>query len=410
MIVFTLCLGHISLVQANSDDALICSDICIRQANFLDFKDCLLTCRNILQQWHDQGIITEDTIPGLWDSRPEEDLSGMNDFDKRQKSAFVRIGKQRSHFLRIGRSVDNNFEGSMADDDDALDKEKRMSSFVRIGKSGQGIGSQDYNRRASSFVRIGKSDPAKRLSSFVRIGKKSSDGDVQGMETDLTDDEKAMENSLEDKYYNDYVDLYKQPKRASSFVRIGKKDDIDDHTMAKRPSSFVRIGRNPDEVFDDGNKRGTSSFVRIGRGGPFSRNAKGGRKRYSSFVRIGKRDDEPEAHKRLSSFVRIGKSSPIDEGAYDALAEENGIDKKASSFVRIGKSQSLTDEEVPFSQEKRMSSFVRIGKSFEDVEPQEDEKRVSSFVRIGKSWDDIPNPQEEKRASSFVRIGKSTSD
>jgi len=106
--------------------------------------------------------------------------------------------------------------------------EKRASAFVRIGRPSA------FNRRTSSFIRIGKNaapveaEADKRKDSFVRIG------------------------------------------RASAFVRIGRGSAAEGDG-SKRASSFIRIGKSskPDDSAIDvdttGNKRASSSFVRIGR-------------------------------------------------------------------------------------------------------------------------------------------------
>ncbi len=326
------CLSYISVsVAVNVRE--ICTNFCIDlikedQEEGISLETCVDYCAG-----HILARLEEES------AKPDSDWSVTNELNTMDKRKDGVPQRRVSSFVRIGRA--------------------NPSSFVRIGKA-----------RPSSFVRIGKARP----SSFVRIGK----------------------------------------ARPSSFVRIGKA----------RPSSFVRIGKKDDEKYfnedmpyydesfprEDGEKR-ASSFVRIGRSAgdqstdeleQFLRQAKS--RSSSSFVRIGKSGEGLDEDKRASSFVRIGKSSkPMDN------------EKRASSFVRIGKSGLYPNY-------KRLSSFVRIGKSDQDgqlIDGEEEgfghEKRASSFVRIGKA---VPSQVDgleeeavnEKRASSFVRIGKRSTE
>lgn len=105
-------------------------------------------------------------------------------------------------------------------------------------------------KRASAFVRIGRPSAFdRRTSSFIRIGKKSSPVEAEA-----------------DKRKDSFVRI----GRASAFVRIGRGSS-DESDGTKRASSFVRIGKSskPEdsaiEVDTNGNKRASSSFVRIGR-------------------------------------------------------------------------------------------------------------------------------------------------
>lgn len=306
-------------------------------------------------------------IKYAWSEDTDSDISHFANTEN-ANNKLVRNTRGLSSFVRIGKDGKDDVESANAN--------KRMSSFMRIGKSLD----DNTNKRMSSFMRIGKSldsdesEPDKRMSSFMRIGK-------------------SLENDIE------------PGKRMSSFMRIGKSFEEPD----KRMSSFMRIGKSLDSEPD---KR-MSSFMRIGK------SVDDLDKRPSAFMRIGKSGDsldEYDEQKRMSSFMRIGKSFPRD-----------GVDKRMSSFMRIGKSIPvvLEDGNIP---EKRMSSFMRIGKSLND----ETEKRMSSFMRIGKDGseqdtmnefipegkdsdiaealdenelDSLSNP--DKRISSFVRIGRS---
>ncbi|KAJ8299181.1 hypothetical protein KUTeg_023241 [Tegillarca granosa] len=270
-----------------------------------------------------------------------------------------------------------------------------LSSFVRIGKDGKdNVDSASANKRMSSFMRIGKSLDDKRMSSFMRIGKSlDSESEPDKRMSSFMRIGKSFENDIEPE------------KRLSSFMRIGKSLEEPD----KRMSSFMRIGKSLDSEPD---KR-MSSFMRIGK------SVDELEKRPSAFMRIGKSGDsldEYDEQKRMSSFMRIGKSFPRD-----------GVDKRLSSFMRIGKNIPVVLEDLSIPQ-KKMSSFMRIGKSLDDGQ----EKRMSSFMRIGKNGDEqntidgfIPEDKSSdlsealdedeldslanpnKRISSFVRIGRS---
>jgi len=123
-----------------------------------------------------------------------------------------------------------------------------IDACQREVESGSEIEEQ-FPKRASAFVRIGRPALDKRASSFIRIGRKQSPVDV-------VDEVKRK-------------DSFVRIGRPSAFVRIGKRQSGND---AKRASSFVRIGKSsepaesPIEVDTTGNKRTSSSFVRIGRG------------------------------------------------------------------------------------------------------------------------------------------------
>ena len=288
-----------------SDVIGFCACVCSPMDKFIyDVNRCVGECVQLLISDEEDDVMGNEFL--------ENDISP----GEKRKSSFVRIGRsadpalmrRTSSFVRIGKSLQQQQqEDSPFSFDD--DVSKRASSFVRIGKS------TNYPRflfkRPSSFVRIGQksvSAPAsRRASSFVRIGKSV------GQSLDDVSDKRA----------SSFVRIGKSlaeeeaAKRASSFVRIGKSSEaqhLREQLMRveglaaddKRASSFVRIGKSlrdgeePDQVIDniglypasgeagDSEKRGTSSFVRIGR------NSAGG-KRVSSFVRIGKRSAQPAA-------------------------------------------------------------------------------------------------------------------
>ncbi|KAH3882418.1 FMRFamide-related neuropeptides-like [Dreissena polymorpha] len=377
-----------------------------------------------------------------------DDLDRGVDLDKRI-SKFVRIGKALNSFVRIGRDnpqsdLFNYYSRNGAyndiypiiNPDDFRDNQKRMSSFVRIGKSkipefeDEDSYGADIEKRAGAFIRMGKFPSSafiERLedrmnsfghqpyytrtgrighSSFIRIGKRDTSDALRKAHTEQ-DVEKANEgphrlgDGVEGKdiiprYLRIGKDLddvdgdMQTQKRLSNFVRIGRdyggRNSNTGIFNSKRPSSFVRIGRQPEE-FD---KR-YSSFVRIGRNFPFIQSDDGA----NQFENVD------NLFKRASSFVRIGRNNLLENP-----------EKRYSSFVRIGKSDRVED------QEKRASSFVRIGKSgqvaLDDDTTNDLVKRASSFVRIGRDVDDGTDSEEQaqpsKRASSFVRIGKSTVD
>ena len=129
------------------------------------------------------------------------------------------------------------YESQANEGADTGSQEKRVHSFVRIGRdnvldwgndpgldvsNGYGLYG-DINQRE-----ITPRDVDKRISSFVRIGKSTEP--------------------------NDYIDAL---KRISSFVRIGKNN------QKRRPSSFVRIGK--DGNLDDADAQKRNAFVRIGK-------------------------------------------------------------------------------------------------------------------------------------------------
>ena len=343
------------------------------------------------------------TAPNLFLS----DRQSTSDAQKRV-SSFVRIGRashsvngrQDGPFTLLGRLI----EEEEVSGDPILELENKTPCFVC--ESGEALMEEPERKRVSSFVRIGRSlsdlhsnraqgyfhskhneGGVKRVSSFVRIGRPHLDKGEKGVGPLLeVGKSQSKVGNIPSSANRVRKSLTENAKkRSSSFVRIGKSP-LDEEE--KRASSFVRVGKSP---LDEEEKR-ASSFVRVGKS-PLDEEEK----RASSFVRVGKSplDDE---EKRASSFVRIGKS-PLDDEEKRASSfvrigksSVDELDKRASSFVRIGKS--LSDEE-----NKRSSSFVRIGKS-----PLYEDKRASSFVRIGKS-----PLYGDKRASSFVRIGKSPS-
>ncbi|BFZ15832.1 hypothetical protein BsWGS_18871 [Bradybaena similaris] len=322
------------------------------------------------------------------------DLDSASPENNKRASQFLRIGRGRSGFVRIGKS-----EG-----DDSENVDKRASSFVRIGRAPSSfvrIGKAPSSfvrigrapssfvrigRAPSSFVRIGKAPSSfvrigRAPSSFVRIGKSPSNFVRIGKSDDSFDEKDAASTD-----YTEEID--NSEKRASSFVRIGKA-----------PSSFVRIGKAPSSFVRIG--KAPSSFVRIGKADQaadvnenLGSESSEKDKRPSGFVRIGKSgfDDEINDAKRASSFVRIGKSEL-------SSAETSELQKRASSFVRIGKSVPSDSQHSellspPDASSKSAGSFLG-GNSVDNENPIKVETRGSAFVRIGK----IPS-------SAFVRIGK----
>ncbi|XP_052065476.1 FMRF-amide neuropeptides-like [Mytilus californianus] len=264
--------------------------------------------------------------------------------------------------------------GSNNGEDEDVTAEKRLSSFMRIGKS------NPEEKRLSSFVRIGKLHPEdKRLSSFVRIGK----------------------SQLEDELHSSWP--YDE-KRMRSFVRIGKSM-IPNDDLSKRLSSFVRIGKN----YPEENKR-YSSFVRIGKD---LTNALAKRSRTSSFVRIGKSYDELDSdvlpayelvEKRpASSFVRIGKANTDPQKRYSSFVRiGKQSDKLGSEYVKIDNA----DDAAPNDETDESYKLIKDVNSLQGPEedqrlkrrkrsPELDQPSKRGFIRIGK----IPS-------SSFMRIGR----
>ena len=321
------------IVQGQWTD--VCAELCQRLSYEGEPESCMTSCETLFEAQTGQEIPSNyyDNYADVYDE-------GQNVMKRGRQSGFVRIGrhagqpdprafkikKQKSAFVRIGRSADTDTDLLQADT--PMQPTKRASSFVRIGRNRLfRLYNNDKNyKRTSNFVRIGKKsidEDNKRVSGFVRIGRPSSFVRIG----------KSSPGQLEEE------------RRASGFVRIGRPG-----------SGFVRIGKSSDEPL---NKR-ASSFVRIGKSSQGL--ADEDRKRTSAFVRIGKKNDgyNGSADKRASAFVRIGKSMNDDE-------------KRASSF--IGKSaagipldfeieNSIDPDDIDRSaeQEKRASSFVRIGK------------------------------------------------
>lgn len=282
------------------------------------------------------------------DLYPDANELGETELQKRRLSNFVRIGRGLSSFIRIGKNgmyapyADLQGDADEFDDDSDYLKarypEKRLSSFVRIGRPDPDL-YQPLEKRAGAFIRVGKfpssgyfrnrftgnKSPYYRRtgrigqSSFIRIGKR--------------DTSNTLKNQIaNDDLYNRYLELERKLADGSSDIK----------TEDKKMSSFVRIGR-------------PSSFVRIGRP--------------SSFVRIG----------RPSSFVRIGR--PMGE-------EQTDNSEAPSGYVY--------DDNIKDTDQKRMSKFVRIGKNKELINDAVYKRRLSNFVRFGKRKDsnDFDNAME----------------
>ncbi|XP_071122662.1 FMRF-amide neuropeptides-like [Mytilus edulis] len=288
------------------------------------------------------------------------------------------------------------------DEDPGVSAEKRLSSFMRIGKS------NPEEKRLSSFVRIGKLHPEnKRLSSFVRIGKSQLEDELP---SSWPYDEKRMSSFVRiGKSMTPNEDI---SKRLSSFVRIGKNYPEEN----KRYSSFVRIGK---DLTDSLAKRSrTSSFVRIGKSygeldnGLLPDYELVEKRPHSSFVRIGKANTDPQ--KRYSSFVRIGKQSDKMGPEYvkidnaDVGAPNDETEESYKLIKDVGSLQG-PEEDQSIKRRKRSAEllqpskrgFIRIGKI-----------PSSSFMRIGRNR--LINSlvlrkyiREGRRGhSSFIRIGK----
>lgn len=428
-------------------------------------------CHILSQSYNDEAESFEAfDIPDS-DTYPE-------DIQKRL-SKFVRIGRGLSSFIRIGRQspYDDPYFYQSANLPEATDDitgdsrnsafleldsnnfdnpEKRMSSFVRIGKNYNARNDwRNFNtvKRGGAFIRMGKfpstaflrnrpgrvdglaPEPYYRRtgrighSSFIRIGKRdTTDALKQRLEQNAKHVSYEKNTSSKDRKANDSENIGTENRR---YLKIGR--DLFEHAgsdneenkeiktdeehmqqvksqenVDKRLSHFVRIGRgdtSSDEYSEKNapEQKRLSNFVRIGKSDNIAS------KRISSFVRIGKRQNEEAEiakRRRMSSFVRIGKSSiPLDENTArsigiveDTLASSGPADrdKRLSSFVRIGKNSKQSDDAS-----KRFSSFVRIGKSGDDLVTDLN-KRISSFVRIGRA-----NPYDvNKRLSSFIRVGK----
>lgn len=287
-------------------------------------------------------------------------------------------------------------------EDPGASAEKRLSSFMRIGKS------NPEEKRLSSFVRIGKLNPEnKRLSSFVRIGKSQLEDELP---SSWPYDEKRMSSFVRiGKSITPNEDI---SKRLSSFVRIGKNYPEEN----KRYSSFVRIGKDLTDALAKRSR--TSSFVRIGKSygeldnGVLPDYELVEKRPHSSFVRIGKANTDPQ--KRYSSFVRIGKQSDKMGPEYVKIdnadvAAPNDETEESYKLIKDVSSLQGPEEDQSIKRRKRSAEldqpskrgFIRIGKI-----------PSSSFMRIGRNR--LINSlvlrkyiREGRRGhSSFIRIGK----
>ncbi|XP_052801149.1 FMRFamide-related neuropeptides-like [Mya arenaria] len=375
--------------------------------------------------------------------------------DKRL-SKFVRIGRGLSSFIRIGRNKpsENIYQGlddgddDFGDSDDVTDysafsdvipddyrqQDKRMSSFVRIGKNFESDEPDIYEepeKRAGAFIRMGKFPSSAFLhrnggrinsisrqpyyrrtgrighSSFIRIGKRDTTEALRKAEFENQNEISNVGDDQGKPSYYDGQQIVNDGNEQRRYIRLGKDLDGDEHGNRydyipmgdlpdKRMSSFVRIGREPGQMYENTDLN------------PF-----GMSKRPNSFVRIGKALEQLRntIKKRMSSFVRIGRN-PLDLMLDQDGSNNIGADstKRSSAFVRIGKQGDALEAD------KRMSSFVRIGKDTRSLDYNNEQKRygyeppfkrMSSFVRIGKNVDGF---QQVKRPSAFVRIGKTVLD
>ena len=229
---------------------------------------------------------------------------------------------------------------AIADSDDTSELQDLAFPQDNVYDSG------DYQKRLSSFVRIGRA-----LSSFIRIGKSLPESNLYELVGDGYDGDE--DNSA---LYNYDPSNYEQAaKRANAFVRIGRQPEEPDYGFneAKRGSAFVRMGKFPSSAF-------LRKYGRIPKIVPkpppyYHRTGRIGH----SFIRIGKRDTsdalrrmngdmdgsfgESEDNNLMSRYQRLGKDA--DEAVDDTLAgtEDKGVDseKRQSNFVRIGRMSPL---------------------------------------------------------------------
>jgi len=203
-------------------------------------------------------------------------------------SNFVRIGRGLSSFVRIGKNdpETRKYNGYESDDnsddnDDALrafyelqpddykNADKRLSSFVRIGRRFDNNLPDIYEepqKRAGAFMRMGKFPTAifhgagphieaepyyRRIgrighSSFIRIGKRDTTAALQRAGVNLDEAEEVNEHEQ----HADHNGQGISDERLDRYIRLGKDlEDLRSHLTDTRPftnkrmSNFVRIGR-----------------------------------------------------------------------------------------------------------------------------------------------------------------------
>lgn len=233
--------------------------------------------------------------------------------------------------LLVGSCAERSFEDITYPNDDSYDDEnidKRISRFVRIGKA------------LSSFIRIGKNSPFQGT-----YGPSLEERNGEGL---------GFENDGNSALYNDDPFSYGQsPKRASSFVRIGKSlnDDDADIGEVKRGGAFVRMGKFPSAAY----LRNRGRFHQIVPQPYYRRQGRIGH----SFIRIGKRDTTDALRAAIANRPFTSEETRGEKVDSDA---DDDLWRYLPTLKQLERDDSSDGLEPDLSGDKRKSSFVRIGR------------------------------------------------
>lgn len=228
----------------------------------------VLLCRITVAEYDDLSEFENSEIP---------DESGYDDLAKRV-SSFVRIGRPKNSFVRIGKSP------SLKDVYEAI-KEESGDDDGEESSALNSYASSDFEnpfKRAHSFVRIGRQpyygpDEVKRGGAFVRMGKFPSSAYLRSMG--------RVHQIVPQPYYT------RTGRIGHSFIRIGKRDTSDALQNVLDDNLNIPIDDNQDEK----EKEILQKYLMLGE--------------EMDNLREGLYDN-PD--KRMSSFVRIGRSHPLE--------------------------------------------------------------------------------------------------
>jgi hypothetical protein len=266
-------------------------------------------------------VPTIGTAEGDVDRTETETETGGSDW-KRYSSSFIRIGRRPfpfqsestsggskrapSSFIRIGKAKSDPADDVIIDDVKSLWSSKSTATGeVTGGSDGEDEQiveepfQQSPDRRASSFIRIGRmtrnqiqplgtAADRKRLSSFIRIGRSGRRQEQQVVGTTGHTTRHRPSSFLPIRQEKGGLEIQEQEqnggvwplKRASSFIRIGRRDDVigDDDDKSQKEVAANDVTKTLGELAgggEDGSdgskptsrdqaKRAPSSFVRIG--------------------------------------------------------------------------------------------------------------------------------------------------
>lgn len=280
---------------------------------------------------------------------PEASTYYTNDINKRL-SKFVRIGRGLSSFIRIGRpnpyeDVDVYQTDEIPDpiDDELVDK----SAFFDVDPDN--IDAEKPNKRMSSFIRIGKAyddvdnletnNYEKRGGAFIRMGKFPS--------TVYLRNRAGRVKALARQPY------YRRTGRIghSAFIRIGKRDTTD---------ALRRINEQEDE--DDTSK--LTEHYKYNEGLVGTEATEDDDNEYKQNMKIA-RDIENDADgidndiltQQARRYLKSGRDVP-NEPTHDYT--NNNVDKRLSSIIRIGRGTS--PDYVLYPTVGDMQHFIRLGK------------------------------------------------